>query len=78
MRPWFKSVVNALWNDEMAARRWTRGLLVGFGVAGAGAVQYAPERFRFYLFLGAGLAACVGGLINLGDKNPPASPPAAP
>ena len=75
MRPLLRQAWNSLVNDEMAARRWLRGLLIGFGVSGAGAVPYAPERWRFYLLLGAGLAGCAGALINLGEKNPPTAGP---
>lgn len=78
MKPLFKKIAHSLWHDEMAARRWARGLLVGFGVTGAGAVQLAPERWRLPLFLVAGLVGCVGGLISVGEPNPkpPADPPA--
>jgi hypothetical protein len=65
---------NAALNDEMAARRWLRILLVGFGIGGVGALPYAPERWRLWLFLAAGLAGCVGAGINLGDKNQPPPP----
>ena len=70
MRPLLRKAWKALVNDEMAARRWARGLLIGFGVSGVGAVPYAPEGWRLYLVLGAGLAGCIGALINLGQKNP--------
>jgi hypothetical protein len=77
MRDMLRNALHALWYDEMAARRWCRGLLVGFGVGGVGAVPYAPERWRLWLFLAAGLAACVGGLISVGQQNPkPPTPPA--
>lgn len=70
MRPLFVKAWKALVEDELAARRWARGLLIGFGVSGVGAVPYAPEGWRLYLVLGAGLAGCIGALINLGEKNP--------
>jgi hypothetical protein len=74
MIPLIKDAWKSLTTDEMAARRWIRGLLVGFGLAGAGAVPYAPEKWRFYLLLRSGLAGCVGGLISVGQQNPPAAP----
>jgi hypothetical protein len=76
MIPMIHDAWNALVHDEMAARRWIRGLLVGFGVGGAGAVGYAPEKWRFWLYLAAGLSACVGGLISIGQQNEPKTPAA--
>jgi hypothetical protein len=75
--PLLRNAWKSLTTDEMAARRWIRGLLVGFGVSGIGAVPYAPEKWRLWVLLGSGLSGCIGGLISVGEKNPPA-PPAAP
>jgi hypothetical protein len=78
MKPWLAKMWYALVNDEMAVKRWVRILFAGFGLGGVGAVQYAPEAWRLWLFLAAGLAGCVAAGINLGDKNPPTGPEAKP
>jgi hypothetical protein len=72
--PLIKNAWISLTTDELAARRWLRGLLVGFGLSGVGAVPYAPEKWRIYLLLGSGMAGCIGGLISIGEKNPPSVP----
>lgn len=70
MKKLLKKAWHALVTDEMAARRWARILLVGFGVSGVGAVPYAAEKWRLWLFLAASLAGCIGAAINLGQPNP--------
>jgi hypothetical protein len=73
MIPLLKHFWNDLWNDEQAARRLTRGLLLGYVPASVtlGVMLAAsPLWVRLVIFVSGGLAGLFGGLISVGQMNP--------
>jgi hypothetical protein len=75
MIPLFKRLWFALWYDELAARRWARGVLLWAATAGTAVMAVGPEvaatwtakqwamRLAF-----AGLAGAAG-MITAGERN---------
>lgn len=75
MKPLLIGIVHALWYDEMAARRWLRGLAgflsalaVQVAAAGMEAMQsWTPKQWAMHV--GLSLFGLIHGLISVGEKN---------
>jgi hypothetical protein len=77
MIPFLRRIAYALLWDELAARRWVRGLLLGGGATLVGAAPMMAEDWRVPAMIAGGLLTCVGGLVSVGDPNPKPAEPAA-
>jgi hypothetical protein len=82
MRPLLRKFVRSLLDDEMAVRRWGRGLLGGLGAGGVAFAQelsangVSPE-WVARIKIASAAAVLVALLINLGERNERPEPPAA-
>ena len=78
MIPLFKSILNALLHDEMAARRWIRGFSHTFAVSGAIFADQIAEfihapRVAITIKAISVFCAFVGGTTSVGEKNAPSN-----
>lgn len=75
MIPLFKHLWNALWYDEVAAKRWLTGFFLGMGATAIGIMAYPWEVVKAWTVgewswrLGAAAAVAIGGMIATGQKN---------
>lgn len=75
MIPLIRRIFHALLWDELAARRWLRGGLLGFATGGLAfadqlaAIVAAPGAVKS-IKVAAVVCAFVGAMVNLGEKNP--------
>lgn len=83
MWPLLKKTVHALVWDEMAARRWARGFFLWLGGAAIQVVSVGwpvASEWTAREWIGrlavAGVLG-VGGLVSVGERNPPAAQPPA-
>jgi hypothetical protein len=84
MIPLLSRLWASLLYDEMAARRWLRGALVTFALAGAQLAAASPEaaaqwtRREWAVRIAFALVGGLGVMINLGQPNPKEAPHAEP
>ena len=79
MVTFFRHVWHDLIDDEQVARRVIRGVLLGYAASAATLgimLAASPLWVRVAVFVTGGLAGLFGGLISVGQMNPP--PPAGP
>lgn len=85
MIPLFRNLVQALLYDELAARRWIRGLLLGVAMAGAqlaaagdAAALWTTRQWAIRIVFA--LFAAAAGMVTAGERNarPAAETPPAP
>jgi hypothetical protein len=75
MKKLWRKIKRALFQDEAAVLRWTRGLLLAVGTSLIGAAAALTGNGRFVALLLGGLLSGIGGLVSVGEPKPAAAPP---